>query len=122
MSPTTCVTGDSEETLYVCRDGNVLGAAADASSRTTWRVLSRLPADVACPAHVTTWRGKVMVIGSARFGEPHMGYFLEVNNNSSNSKNKRGQIAENGNKCTWIRVEFQEEFSGHVQSGCRMEI
>ncbi|KAI4324726.1 hypothetical protein MLD38_030184 [Melastoma candidum] len=88
----------------MCMDGDLLVGSALPDGMTRWRAAARLPTGVgACLAHVATWQGKVMVIGSARIGEPHVGYVLEANG-------------------TWERVEFQEGFSGHVQAGCLFEI
>ncbi|KAI4331458.1 hypothetical protein MLD38_029646 [Melastoma candidum] len=127
-SPRTCTSStgkDGDEALYMCKDGELLVGSKCPDGTTGWRVAGRLPSEVGCPAHVATWQGKVMVIGSARFGEPHVGYVLEAINpneggdegNSSSNEDRVG-----GGNGTWVRVEFEEGFSGHVQAGCLFDI
>ncbi|KAL6559861.1 hypothetical protein OROGR_004978 [Orobanche gracilis] len=69
-----------------------------------WRAAAELPHDVRNAAWVTAWQGKVMVIGSEIFGGPYKTYLLDLKS------------------CKWERVEEEEDFSGHVQSGCCMEL
>lgn len=97
--PRTCVDGDVDDHLYMCRDGDVLALRGS-----TWRVKAKIPGGVANPSHVTKWQGKLLVIGSARAGEPLKAYVLETRT------------------CTWTNVELPQKFSGHVQVGCCMEI
>ncbi|GAV89379.1 Kelch_1 domain-containing protein/Kelch_6 domain-containing protein [Cephalotus follicularis] len=96
--PRTIVGGDDVE-LYMCHGGDVL-----ASRDTKWQAVAKLPAEVCNTAYVTTWQGKMLVIGSARFGEPHLAYVLDLKS------------------YTWTKLDTTEKFSGHVQSGCYLEI
>lgn len=96
--PRSCAGVDSND-LYMCREGDVMALRCN-----TWQAVARLPADVCSVAFVTTWQGKLMVTGSARFGEPHMSYLLDLKS------------------CKWTRTVTPDEFSGHVQSGCYLEI
>ncbi|WCJ40665.1 Galactose oxidase/kelch repeat superfamily protein [Euphorbia peplus] len=95
--PRTC-TGGSED-VYICHGGYVVALWGD-----TWQAVSKLPAEVCNVAYVTTWRTKVMVIGSTGFGEAHSAYVLDL-------KRKK-----------WAKVETPKQYSGHVQSGCYVEI
>ncbi|KAI7985878.1 F-box/kelch-repeat protein [Camellia lanceoleosa] len=99
MCPRTCVDGSDARRLYMCRNGNVM-----ACKNATWQVLSGLPAEVCNAAYVTTWQGKLLVIGSAKIGEPHRAYVMDLKN------------------CKWTKLESPEEYSGHVQTGCCLEI
>ncbi|KAJ4718191.1 F-box/kelch-repeat protein [Melia azedarach] len=95
----TCGGDDVEGNMYMCLEGDVL-----ALKNGTWRRVAKLSADVSNVAYTTTWQGKLLVIGSARFGEPHMSYVLDLKSYN------------------WTKMETPEEFSGHVQSGCYLEI
>ncbi|XP_015869332.3 F-box/kelch-repeat protein At1g15670 [Ziziphus jujuba] len=95
--PRNCVAGD--EAMYMCRSGDIVRHRDP-----TWQTVSKLPAEVRNAAYVTTWQGSLIVIGSAGFGEPHMVYILDLE------------------KKNWRKLESPFEFSGHVQSGCYMEI
>ncbi|WOH10746.1 hypothetical protein DCAR_0730216 [Daucus carota subsp. sativus] len=70
----------------------------------TWQVVAELPSEVLTSTHMTAWQEKLMVIGSHRFGEPHKVYTLDL-------KNRK-----------WTKVAAPEEYSGHVQSSCLLEI
>ena len=83
----------------MCHEGNVMTRID-----TTWRVTTRVPAEVCNAAYVTTWQGKLLVIGSAKIGEPHRAYVMDLKN------------------CKWTKLESPEEYSGHVQTGCCLEI
>ncbi|XP_044495233.1 F-box/kelch-repeat protein At1g80440-like [Mangifera indica] len=96
--PRTCTGGDDED-LHMCHKGQVIALKGD-----TWQEVSKVPTEVSSVAYVTTWQGKLMVIGHARFGEPHMGYVLDLKSYE------------------WTKIETPKEFSGHVQSGCYSEI
>ncbi|KAJ4835424.1 hypothetical protein Tsubulata_025733 [Turnera subulata] len=96
--PKACVYGDDGK-VYMCRGCDV--AVLEGS---TWRNVAKLPADVCNATLVTTWQDKLLVIGSARFGEPHMGCVLDLK------------------KYKWTQLEFTEKYSGHVQSGCFIEV
>ncbi|KAF5741700.1 hypothetical protein HS088_TW10G00704 [Tripterygium wilfordii] len=95
--PRTCLYGDDQ--LYMCHGGDVV-----ALKGTTWQAVSKLPPEVCNAAYVTTWQGKLMVIGSERFGEPHMAYVANLKT------------------YTWTRIETPKKYSGHVQTGCYLEI
>ncbi|KAF8027524.1 hypothetical protein BT93_E0430 [Corymbia citriodora subsp. variegata] len=97
--PTTCVDGDGDDDLYMCRDGEVLALRGLA-----WRAVAKVPADVCGPAHVTKWQGKLLVIGSPRSGGVQKVYMLDTSSGS------------------WISIESPEKFSGHVQAGSCLEI
>lgn len=96
--PRNCVdVGDGR--LLSCRDAEL--AAREGS---TWRVAAELPRDVRNTACVTAWQGKVVVIGSERFGAAHVAFVLDLK------------------RCRWERVDAEEEFTGHVQSACCVEL
>ncbi|KAH6800582.1 hypothetical protein C2S52_001046 [Perilla frutescens var. hirtella] len=97
--PRNCVdSGDGR--LLNCRDAEVA-----VREGLTWRAAAgELPCDVRNTAYVTAWQGKVMVIGSERFGAAYKAFVLDL---------KRSK---------WERVDAHEEFTGHVQSGCCVEI
>ncbi|KAH7866288.1 hypothetical protein Vadar_018281 [Vaccinium darrowii] len=97
--PNTCLdVGDWR--LYMCRSNEV---AVRQSS--TWQAVAELPAEVrSSRAFVTAWQGKMLVIGSPRFDGAHRAYVLDLK------------------RYTWTQVEAPEEYSGHVQSGCCLEI
>lgn len=98
MCPRTCVDGD-DGAVYMCRDGNVIKQTFG-----MWQTVAELPAQTRNPASVTAWRGKLLVIGCAGFGEPHIAYMLHLKN------------------YTWSNVETPEKYCGHVQSSCYLEI
>uniref|UniRef100_A0A5B7BT57 F-box domain-containing protein n=1 Tax=Davidia involucrata TaxID=16924 RepID=A0A5B7BT57_DAVIN len=97
--PSTCV-NSQDGRQYMCRgDGDVA-----VLQNSTWQPVAELPAEVHNTSYVTAWQGKMLVIGSPRFGEPHSAYALDLKSH------------------TWKKVEAPEEYSGHVQSGCCLEI
>ncbi|GKV35655.1 hypothetical protein SLEP1_g43897 [Rubroshorea leprosula] len=96
--PQTCSAGD-EMDIYMCRGGDVVALKGN-----TWKTVAKLPAEVCNTAYITTWLGKLMAIGSSRFGEPHRAYVLDLK------------------KIMWTEMEIPAKFSGHIQSGCYMEI
>ncbi|XP_059643587.1 F-box/kelch-repeat protein At1g80440-like [Cornus florida] len=96
--PRTCVDG-GDGRIIMCREGNVM-AIKDGN----WQVIAGLPAEVSNAAYVSTWQGKLLAIGCANFGEPHIAYVMDLKDQ------------------TWTKVEISEEFTGHVQSGCFIEI
>ncbi|GMN37274.1 hypothetical protein TIFTF001_006697 [Ficus carica] len=98
MCPRTCVYGD-DEAMYMCQGGDLVKR-----KNATWQTVAKLPAEVDKIAYVVTWKGRMLVIGSAGFGDPHMAYVLDMDNYD------------------WIKLKTPQEFSGHVQSGCYMEI
>ncbi|KAL6986867.1 hypothetical protein U1Q18_041448 [Sarracenia purpurea var. burkii] len=98
MCPRTCVDG-GDARLFLCRNDSVM-VCKDAK----WQVLAGVPAEVRNVAYVTAWQDKLLVIGSGKFGEPHKGYVMDLK------------------KSTWTKLELPPEYSGHVQSGCCLEI
>lgn len=95
--PRTCV--DCDGAVYMCRSGDIVR-----QGNPTWQTVSKLPAEVRNAAYVMTWRGRLLVIGSAGFGEPHVVYILDLK------------------KKSWRKLESPQKFSGHVQSGCNIDI
>lgn len=98
MCPRTCVDGD-DEAVYMCKGDDVV-----AKEGSTWQLIAKLPAELCNIAYVATCHGKLLVIGSPGYSQPNIAYNLELKTN------------------TWTRLETPIKFSGHVQSGCYMEI
>ncbi|KAK5792699.1 F-box/kelch-repeat protein At1g80440-like [Gossypium arboreum] len=97
MSPRTCVATDG--TLYMCRGGDVARLEAD-----TWKAVAVLPTEVYNTAHIAAWEDKLLVIGSQGFGQPHTAFVLNLRN------------------YMWTGMDVGDEYSGHVQSGCYLEL
>ncbi|XP_021906335.1 F-box/kelch-repeat protein At1g15670-like [Carica papaya] len=96
--PRSCV-GSGEE-LYMCCGDDVVSQKGS-----TWQSVGKVPAEVCNVAYVESWKeDKVVVIGCARFGEGHKTFVFDL-------KSLR-----------WTEVKEDDEFSGHVQAGCHMEI
>ncbi|CAN8312266.1 unnamed protein product [Cochlearia groenlandica] len=94
-----CVSGENGD-MYACCGGDLTVMRDD-----TWRKMGDLPADVCNVSYMAIRRtGKVFVIGSARYGEPNVGYDWDM----SNSK--------------WVKLETHEKYEGHVQAGCFLDI
>lgn len=96
--PRTCSAGDDME-IYMCRGGDVVRRDGD-----TWGTVTKLPAEVDNISYVATWEGKLLAIGSSRFGEPHRAYLLDLE------------------KLQWTEMVTPESYCGHVQSGCYIEV
>ncbi|XP_052183040.1 F-box/kelch-repeat protein At1g80440-like [Diospyros lotus] len=96
--PRTCV-DDGDGRLYMCQDGNVM-----AREEGTWERVAALPAAVRNVAHVTAWQSKLVVIGCERYGEAHRAQLMDLKSGS------------------WNEVAGGEEYGGHVQGGCYLEI
>ncbi|XP_052183146.1 F-box/kelch-repeat protein At1g15670-like [Diospyros lotus] len=96
--PRTCVEG-GDGRVYMCHDGNVMARA-----ERTWEVEAALPAAVRNVTHATAWRSSLLVIGCERFGEAHRAYVMNLKNRS------------------WKEVAAGDEYGGHVQAGCCLEI
>lgn len=96
--PRTCVGGDDME-MYMC-----VGADVVVKKDATWRKVAKLPVDVRNVAFVMTWQGKLLVIGSVGFGEANVAYIFDLK------------------KFNWVKLSSAYEFTGHVQSGCYIEI
>ncbi|GFP95475.1 F-box/kelch-repeat protein at1g80440 [Phtheirospermum japonicum] len=93
-----------------CADGGdgklVVPCGADMAVRegSTWRAAAEMPWEVRNTTYVAVWEGKVLVIGSHRFDGPYKTFVLDLKS------------------CRWERVEAEDKFSGHVQSGCCLEL
>ena len=96
--PRTCVDG-GDMGMYMCHAGEVV-----ALQDSRWQTVDKLPAEIRHTAYMTTWEGKLLVIGCRSFGEAHVAYMLDL-------KSHR-----------WRKLVAPEEFCGHVQSGCCLEI
>ncbi|KAA8540433.1 hypothetical protein F0562_024648 [Nyssa sinensis] len=92
-------TNGADGRIYMCREDNVVTVTGN-----TWQAVAKLPAEVSSVAYVTTWQDKLLVMASANFGEPHIAYLMDMK------------------KYTWTKVDAPEEYSGHVQSSCCLEI
>lgn len=98
--PRTCVDGgDGDERLYMCSGSDV--AALQGS---TWQTVAKVPGEIRNVAWVGAWEGAVLLIGSSGFGEPDMGFVLDVKSGA------------------WTKVVSPYNYTGHVQSGCLLEI
>ncbi|KAK3028310.1 hypothetical protein RJ639_037772 [Escallonia herrerae] len=96
--PRTCLDGDDDR-MFVCRDGNVM-----ALDNSTWQAVVELPAEIKCTPYMAVWKGKLLVIGSPRYNEPHGAYLLDLKS------------------YMWTKLEQSEGFPGHVQASCCLEI
>ncbi|KAG5114990.1 hypothetical protein JHK82_038259 [Glycine max] len=63
-----------------------------------------VPGEIRNVACVGVWEGAMLVIGSSGFGEPHVGFVLDLKS------------------WAWTKLVSPEEYTGHVQSGCLLEI
>ncbi|KAE8662970.1 F-box/kelch-repeat protein [Hibiscus syriacus] len=95
--PSSCTVADGS--LYMCQGGDVAKLEAD-----TWKPVAGLPGEVCNTALVAAREDKLLVIGSSNFGEPHTAYVLNLQS------------------YTWTRIKSTDEHSGHVQSGCYLEL
>lgn len=93
--PRTCLDG-GDGVMYMYQDGAVV--ALDHSFR------MRLPNEMDSVPCLIESGGKLLAIGSVGFGGPHGVYVLDIKTS------------------TWIKVDVPEEYSGHVQSGCCLEM
>ncbi|KAJ8560698.1 hypothetical protein K7X08_022558 [Anisodus acutangulus] len=101
-SPHTCIEGDDGR-LYMCQDGDVA-----VKEHATWQKLAKLPVGVYNVAYLTACQGKLILVGNAQFDELQSAYALDLR---SDGKVKK-----------WTKIETPDEYSGHVQSGCCLEI
>ncbi|XP_027122656.1 F-box/kelch-repeat protein At1g80440-like [Coffea arabica] len=97
--PRTCVGGAGDGRLLMCRDADVA-----ILQNSKWQAVTQLPADIRNVSYVTAWQGNLLLIGSPRFSEPHKIYMLDLQS------------------YTWTKVETRDGFSGHVQSGCCLQM
>ncbi|CAI9281253.1 unnamed protein product [Lactuca saligna] len=93
--PRTCVDG-GDDVMYMYQDGVIV--ALDHSFKT------RIPKDLDRVHCVIGCEGRLLAVGSVGFGKSHGVYVLDLKSH------------------TWKKVETPEEYSGHVQSGCCLEI
>ncbi|XP_054785309.1 F-box/kelch-repeat protein At1g80440 [Prosopis cineraria] len=99
--PRTCVdSGDDEEKVYMCGTGGEVMALQGG----TWRSVAKLGDETRHVAYVRTWNGKMLLIGSRAYSEPHVGIILDL---------------ETGHQ---RKLEIPRNYTGHVQSGCLLEI
>nr|CAN80757.1 hypothetical protein VITISV_019821 [Vitis vinifera] len=66
--------------------------------------VAKMPAEIRHIAYMTTWEGKLLVIACKSFGEAYVAYMLGLKSRM------------------WRKVVAAEEFCGHVQSSCCLEI
>ncbi|KAI3786053.1 hypothetical protein L1987_45180 [Smallanthus sonchifolius] len=93
--PRTCVDGGNG-VMYMYQDGAVV--ALDHSCR------ARIPSDTDSVPCIIEWGGQLLAVGSVGFGGGHGMYVLDPE------------------RSTWVKAEVPEEYSGHVQSGCCLEV
>ncbi|CAH8382450.1 unnamed protein product [Eruca vesicaria subsp. sativa] len=97
--PPVCAAGEHGE-LYACCRRDLMVMSED-----TWQKVGDIPADVCNVSYMAVRRsGKLVVIGSARYGEPSVGYNWDMDNSG------------------WVKLETHEKYEGHVQAGCVLEI
>ncbi|CAH8353806.1 unnamed protein product [Eruca vesicaria subsp. sativa] len=97
--PPVCATRQNGD-LYACCRRDLMVMSGD-----TWRKAGDVPADVCNVSYVAVRRcGKLVVIGSARYGEPSVVYNWDKSD------------------CRWEKQETCEKYEGHVQAGCFLEI
>ncbi|OIW03835.1 hypothetical protein TanjilG_30111 [Lupinus angustifolius] len=101
MCPRTCVNGggDGDKRLYMCSGSDVV-----ALMDSTWQRVAKVPSEIRNVACVGAWEGAVLLIGSSGLGKPYMGFVLDV---------KSG---------VWTKIVSPDNYTGHVQSGCFLEI
>ncbi|KAE8705147.1 F-box/kelch-repeat protein [Hibiscus syriacus] len=97
MCPRTCVAAAGA--LYMCQRDDVVKLEGN-----TWKAVAELPAEVCNTVHVAAWKHNLLVIGSPSFGEPYIAYVLNLKN------------------YTWTRMKPADQYSGHVQSSCYVEL
>ncbi|KAK7325190.1 hypothetical protein VNO77_29345 [Canavalia gladiata] len=98
--PRTCVDGgDPEGIMYMCRGGDVVALHGN-----KWRTVAKVPSEIRNVAWVGEWEGSLFFIGSSGFGEPHMGFVLNLKSGS------------------WAKVVTPDNYTGHVLTGCLLEI
>ncbi|XP_028796507.1 F-box/kelch-repeat protein At1g80440-like [Neltuma alba] len=99
--PRTCVDGgDDDEKVYMCAPAGEVMALEGG----TWRSIAKVGDEMRSVAYVRPWEGKMLVIGSSAYSEPHMGIVLDL---------KTGHRR---------KLEIAQNYTGHVQSGCLLEI
>ncbi|WOL08134.1 hypothetical protein Cni_G16886 [Canna indica] len=104
--PRACVADDGGR-LYACRPGGGIAALSEDESG-SWRVVAEVPEDARVAPLMVAWDRTLMLMGSEKHGGDHVGYVAET--------------LECKAAMTWRRVAVPEEYSGHVQAGCYMQI
>ncbi|KAK9102139.1 hypothetical protein Sjap_019393 [Stephania japonica] len=102
--PRTCAAVGGGGRLVRCCGDHVAVASANGGE---WTVAGELPAEVRVGSYLVTWQNRIMVIGSGGHGQPYSCLVADVGT---------------GDRYTWREVEKPVEFSGHVYSGCTIEI
>ncbi|XP_074275962.1 F-box/kelch-repeat protein At1g80440-like [Silene latifolia] len=106
------VSANPNPSSYVAsQDGNVYACvdehSGDIAVRVgdSWKVIGTVPAEVRRSRWMVEYEeNRVLVIGSSKEGKAHEGYVLDL------KKNK------------WSKVDLPNQFSGHVQCGCVIEL
>ncbi|KAL2243401.1 F-box/kelch-repeat protein At1g80440-like [Sesamum indicum] len=98
MCPRNCV-DDGNGKLLMCNDSHVI-----VGQGSTWEAVAELPNNIRNMGLMTAWEGKVVIIGSERFGAAHEMLVLDLKSSK------------------WKKVEVEEDFTGHVQYGCCLEL
>ncbi|CAL9061541.1 unnamed protein product [Musa banksii] len=104
--PRACVAG-GDGRLYMCGPRGDVAALSDDGSG-AWRAVAEAPETARVAPLLVAWERSLMLIGSEKRGGGHLGYV--------------GEVGAGKGATTWKRVATPEEFSGHVQAGCSMEI
>ncbi|KAI5660567.1 hypothetical protein M9H77_29360 [Catharanthus roseus] len=99
--PRTCV--DAEDgRMYMCRRADLAAVTPEGNSQ--WQTVAELPSDVRNIGCVMGWQGKVFVAGCPGLNELYRVYIWDSRSN------------------TWTKVEAPENFSGHIQAACCLEM
>lgn len=100
--PRTCVYGGDDVDERVYRDGE--GGEVTMKVGDTWRVVVNVGDEMRNVVFMMPMDGKMVVIGSRMHGEAHVGVEVDV---------------ESGK---YKKLDIPQSFTGHVQSGCLLEI
>uniref|UniRef100_A0A2P2N9F5 Uncharacterized protein n=1 Tax=Rhizophora mucronata TaxID=61149 RepID=A0A2P2N9F5_RHIMU len=83
----------------MCREGDVATL-----KNATWQAIAKLPADMGNVAYLAAWHGNLLVIGLEELGGSLVAHLLDMDT------------------CKWTKVNTPRQYSGHVQTGCFLEI
>ncbi|XP_074586512.1 F-box/kelch-repeat protein At1g80440-like [Curcuma longa] len=100
----TCVVGGDGQMLYMCRGDGGEQVAALVEGAVRWRSVGEVPADVRVATQLVGWESGLMVMGLETHGGTLAAYVME-----------EGATA-------WRKVAVPEEYSGHAQEACCIEI
>ncbi|KAM7254212.1 hypothetical protein ACFE04_031894 [Oxalis oulophora] len=89
----------SDGELYTCLGSNLVMREDD-----TWKVIAELPTDLRNTTRMMTWGKNMWVIGSEKLGGSHVSYVFDLKSYK------------------WTKRAVPEEYSGHVHSGCHVEL